>query len=87
VPVSVTHQSQSATWLVRQGKHRVRLTEIQLYIFCNSYNQDNMRQNKASAFELYFMSEEAARRFKEVFYPANSPISSDTSDPPAGPSK
>jgi len=46
-----------------------------------------MRQNKTGAFELYFVSEEAARRFKEVFYPSNSPVASEASDPAVRPSK
>lgn len=40
-----------------------------------------MRQNKAGAFELYFVSEEAAHRFKEVFYPTNTPAASEANEP------
>jgi hypothetical protein len=37
------------------------------YVFCQKYRQENMRQNKSGAFEIYFASDEAASRFKEVF--------------------
>ncbi|KAL2168443.1 hypothetical protein VTG60DRAFT_7245 [Thermothelomyces hinnuleus] len=63
----VTHQSQSPTWLSRRSRHRVWLKDIQLYVFCNTYRQENMRQNKLGAFEIHFDREEAARRFKELF--------------------
>jgi hypothetical protein len=46
-----------------------------------------MRQNKAGAFEIHFVSEEAAKRFKEVFSPSNSPGSSAANEAIAGPSK
>ncbi|KAL2128184.1 hypothetical protein VTI74DRAFT_9546 [Chaetomium olivicolor] len=63
----VTHQSQSPTWLSRRSRHRVWLKDIQLYVFCNTYKQEHMRQNKSGAFEIYFDREEAAKRFKELF--------------------
>lgn len=46
-----------------------------------------MRQNKTGAFEIHFTTEEAARRFKEVFYPTNSPEASEANDPAAEASK
>jgi len=55
---SVTHQSRSPTWLSRRSKHRVWLKDVQLYVFCNPYRQQQMRQNKAGAFEIYFVSDE-----------------------------
>ncbi len=80
----VTHQSQSATWLVRKSKRRVWLTDVQLYVFCKNYRQEHMRENKTGAFELYFVSEEAAQRFKEVFYPTHSPGSSEANEAAIG---
>ncbi len=72
----VTHQSQSPTWLSRRSRHRVWLKDVALYVFCQKYRHENMRQNKAGAFEIYFVSEEAAGRFREVFF------SSPGSEPP-----
>ncbi|KAK4165850.1 hypothetical protein QBC43DRAFT_207813 [Cladorrhinum sp. PSN259] len=63
----VTHQSQSPTWLSRRSRHRIWLKDVQLYVFCSAYRQENMRQNKSGAFEIYFDREEGAKRFKEVF--------------------
>lgn len=54
----VTHQSQSPTWISRRSKHRVWLKDVQLYVFCNTYRQENMRQNKSGAFEIHFAREE-----------------------------
>lgn len=54
----VTHQSQSSTWLSRRSRHRVWLKDIQLYVFCNTYRQEHMRQNKSGAFEIHFDREE-----------------------------
>lgn len=54
----ITHQSQSPTWLSRRSKHRVWLKDVALYVFCLKYRQENMRQNKSGAFEIYFVSEE-----------------------------
>ncbi|KAK4128288.1 hypothetical protein N657DRAFT_563192 [Parathielavia appendiculata] len=74
----VTHQSQSPRWLSRRSRHRVWLKDVQLYVFCNTYRQENMRQNKSGAFEIYFDREEAAKRFKELF--SARAASSETSD-------
>jgi hypothetical protein len=63
---------------------------VALYVFCQKYRQENMRQNKAGAFELYFVSEEGASRFKEVFMNIVTPESSEANVPSAdeaGPSK
>lgn len=48
-----------------KSKHRVWLKDIQLYVFCSRYRQESMRQNKASAFEIHFVSDEGKyqRRF------------------------
>ncbi|KAG8165168.1 hypothetical protein KVR01_005443 [Diaporthe batatas] len=66
----VTHQSTSSRWLTRKSKHCVWINEIKLYVFCDKYKEANMRRNKVGAFEIRFVSDEAAGRFKEVFYPA-----------------
>lgn len=66
----VTHQSASSRWLARKSKHCVWINEIKLYVFCDKYKEANMRRNKPGAFEIHFVSDEAAGRFKEVFYPA-----------------
>lgn len=49
-----------------------------------------MRQNKAGAFEIYFVSEEGASRFREVFASGMTPESSEANvpmSPDEGPSK
>ncbi|RKL16810.1 hypothetical protein BFJ68_g4898 [Fusarium oxysporum] len=66
----ITHQSASPKWIKRVSKARVRLAGIQLYVFCQEYRQQNQRINRAGAFEIRFVSEEAAKRFKELFSPA-----------------
>lgn len=65
----VTHQSQSPTWLSQRSKHRVWLKDVQLYVFCQRYRHEKMRQNKAGAFEIYFVSEEGKRRFSLHKFP------------------
>lgn len=66
----ITQQSASPKWIKRVNKTRVRLADIQLYVFCQEYRQQNQRINRAGAFEIRFVSEEAAKRFKELFSPA-----------------
>ncbi|KAK0733333.1 hypothetical protein B0T26DRAFT_632503 [Lasiosphaeria miniovina] len=84
----VTHQSQSPTWLSRRSRHRIWLKDVQLYVFCKKYRQESMRQNKAGAFEIYFVSEEGAKRFREVFPMATtSPGASGVSEPAVASSK
>ncbi|CCC04853.1 unnamed protein product [Sordaria macrospora k-hell] len=63
----VTAQSQSSTWISRRSKHRVWLRNIQLYVFCRNYRQEVQRQNKSKAFEIYFVTEQGASKFKEAF--------------------
>ncbi|KAM0235632.1 hypothetical protein ACHAP5_009645 [Fusarium lateritium] len=65
----VTHQSTSPKWIKRVSKTRLRLADIQLYVFCQEYRQQNQRINRAGAFEIRFISEEASKRFKELFAP------------------
>ncbi|PHH92432.1 hypothetical protein CDD83_7388 [Cordyceps sp. RAO-2017] len=64
----VTHQSASPTWLNRISRHRVRLADVQLYVFCHQYRQQNQRRGSIGAFEIRFLADEAAGRFEEVFY-------------------
>lgn len=64
----VTHQSQSPTWLSRRSRHRVWLKDVQLYVFCSAYRQENMRQNKSGAFEIYFDREEGMWTLGRRFY-------------------
>ncbi|KAF4839371.1 hypothetical protein CGCSCA4_v011429 [Colletotrichum siamense] len=66
----VTHQSASPTWLQRKSNHRVWLKDVQLYVFCHRYRQQNQRKGQAGAFEINFVSDEGAKRFREVFAPA-----------------
>ncbi|GAB1311187.1 DH domain-containing protein [Madurella fahalii] len=82
----VTHQSRSPTWLSRRSKHRVWLKDVQLYVFCNTYRQENMRQNKSGAFEIYFDRVEAAKRFRELFLVRLASPESSENEPVAGPS-
>ncbi|KAL4730358.1 hypothetical protein ACLX1H_002392 [Fusarium chlamydosporum] len=66
----ITHQSASSRWIKRVSKTRVRLADIHLYVFCQEYRQQNQRINRSGAFEMRFVSEEAAKRFKELFAPS-----------------
>jgi hypothetical protein len=65
----VTHQCASATWIRRVSKHKVRLSDIQLYVFFPKYQQLNQRRGSTAAFEIQFVSEEASQRFRDVFNP------------------
>ncbi|KZL63529.1 hypothetical protein CI238_02881 [Colletotrichum incanum] len=65
---AVTHQSASPTWLRRKTRHRVWLKDIQLYVFCKEYRQQNQRKGEAGAFEINFVSEDGAAHFHEAFY-------------------
>jgi hypothetical protein len=77
----VTHQSASPTWLTRRGRHRVWLKDVQLYVFCQKYRQQHQRQNKSGAFEICFVSNEASKRFQEVFLPPSTPtLTTESSD-------
>ncbi|KAI1840919.1 hypothetical protein JX265_004635 [Neoarthrinium moseri] len=58
--------SQNRTWLFRKSRHRVWLRGIRPYVFCEKYRPRHQRRT-AGAFELYFVKEEAANRFLEVF--------------------
>ena len=80
----ITHQS--ASWVVRKGRRRIHLKDVQLYVFCNDYREEHMRQNKSGAFELIFHSEDAVTHFKRLFDPfSSSATSSAPSTTPSGP--
>jgi hypothetical protein len=65
----VTHQSASPTWLKRTARNKIRLADVQLYVFCREYRQRSQRRGGVGPFEIQFVTEEAARRFKELFQP------------------
>lgn len=81
----VTHQSASPTWLVQKSKHRIWIKDVQLYVFCQGYRQQNQRPGRGGEFELRFAAENAATKFKELFYPP-SPASQSSGEKRAGPS-
>ncbi|EHK16854.1 uncharacterized protein TRIVIDRAFT_163085 [Trichoderma virens Gv29-8] len=54
----VTHQSASPTWLRRVSRKRIRLADIQLYVFSQAYRQQEQRKGSGGAFELQFFTEE-----------------------------
>lgn len=56
--LAVTHQSASPKWIKRVSKTKVRLADVQLYVFCQEYRQHNQRRGAAGAFEICFVSEE-----------------------------
>ncbi|UKZ63205.1 uncharacterized protein TrAtP1_004434 [Trichoderma atroviride] len=74
----VTHQSSSPTWLKRVSRKRVRLADVQLYVFSQQYRQQTQRKGTGGSFELQFYSEEAAQSFSDLFYV---PQKSNTSRP------
>lgn len=84
----VTAQSQSSVWISRRSKHRVWLRNIKLYVFCKNYRQEVQRQNKSNAFEIYFVTEQGASKFKEVFsameVSGGSPAAPETAISPLG---
>lgn len=55
---TVTHQSSSPTWLKRVSRKRVRLADVQLYVFSQQYRQQTQRKGTGGSFELQFYSEE-----------------------------
>jgi hypothetical protein len=54
----VTHQAASSTWLKRVSRRKIRLSDVQLYVFCQEYQQQHQRRGQAGAFEIYFHCEE-----------------------------
>ncbi|KAH7328890.1 hypothetical protein B0I35DRAFT_404185 [Stachybotrys elegans] len=78
----ITHQAASPTWIKRASRHKIRLADIQLYVFCQKYQQQNQRRGAAGAFEIYFVSEEASIRFKDLFHP---PTEDEANESPVSP--
>ncbi|KXH48682.1 hypothetical protein CSIM01_13039 [Colletotrichum simmondsii] len=75
----VTHQSASLTWLVRKSDHRIWLKDVQLYVFCDQYHQQNQRKgSSAGAFEIDFVSEMGATRFIEAVQSQSDPSEAST---------
>ncbi|KAI5466230.1 hypothetical protein BGZ63DRAFT_438061 [Mariannaea sp. PMI_226] len=74
----ITHQSASSTWMKRVSKYKVRLLDVQLYVFCGNYQQQNQRRGTAGAFEICFVSEEASKRFKELCSPSPAETTTET---------
>ncbi|KAI6783731.1 uncharacterized protein J7T54_001607 [Emericellopsis cladophorae] len=65
----VTQQSASTTWIKRvsNSKHRIRLMDVQLYVFCQDYRQNRQRKGKSGAFEISFHQAEGCDRFIDLF--------------------
>ncbi|EMR70438.1 hypothetical protein UCREL1_2530 [Eutypa lata UCREL1] len=55
--------------MIRKSRHRIWLRDLQPYVFCDRYSARRQRKGKADAFELYFVHEEAATRFKQAIGP------------------
>lgn len=83
----ITHQCNSPTWLVKKSRHRVWLRDVQLYVFCHEYRQHKQRKNREGAFELNFINEKAASKFRDLFYPPPPPPSNTDSENNGGPSR
>ncbi|KAG4415902.1 hypothetical protein IFR04_010977 [Cadophora malorum] len=62
----ITHQSASPEWLDRRSRHRVWLRNIYPYVFCQKYKKKHQMKRNGE-FELYFVSEEAADAFQDMF--------------------
>ncbi|KAI0125493.1 hypothetical protein BJ170DRAFT_684761 [Xylariales sp. AK1849] len=79
---------QTNQWLLHKSRHRIWVRDIQPYVFCQKYRAQHQRKGKAGAFELFFVNETAASRFKELFEPDEPPAATvDSSDQgAAGPS-
>ncbi|RYP05744.1 hypothetical protein DL764_003602 [Monosporascus ibericus] len=65
----ITPHCFSPAWLVRKSPHRIWLKDLDPFVFCERYRPQNQCNNKVCAFELDFVNEEAATRFKEIFSP------------------
>lgn len=66
--ILVTHQSTTEGWIKRISRRRVRLFDVQLYVFCQTYRQHKQRRGNAGAFEIYFHSEEGEYFFLSYNY-------------------
>lgn len=71
-----------SSWIMRKSRHKIWVRDIQPYVFCEKYRAQNQRRGKYQGFfELYFVHEQAASRFKELFEPSPEPtIAASSSD-------
>jgi hypothetical protein len=56
--------------MFRKSRHRIWVRDIQPYIFCQKYRPQKKKKGKVVAFELYFVNEKGAAKFKEIFDPS-----------------
>lgn len=66
---STFHLVEPQPAMIRKSRHRIWLRDLQPYVFCDRYSARRQRKGKADAFELYFVHEEAATRFKQAIGP------------------
>ncbi|KAK0104621.1 hypothetical protein ONS95_004907 [Cadophora gregata] len=62
----ITHQSSSPQWLDRRSRHRIWLRDIYPYVFCQKYKKKHQMKRNGE-FELYFVTEDAADAFQDMF--------------------
>ncbi|CZR62032.1 uncharacterized protein PAC_11929 [Phialocephala subalpina] len=62
----VTYQSASPNWMERRSRHRIWLRDLYPYVFCQKYKKKH-QMKKHGEFEIYFVNEEAADAFEDVF--------------------
>ncbi|KAK9780940.1 hypothetical protein AB5N19_07416 [Seiridium cardinale] len=55
------------SWLSRKSRHRVWVHDTQPYVFCDTYRANSQRKGRFGAYELFFVNDQAAGRFMEVF--------------------
>ena len=53
--------------LLRRSRHRIWIRDVQPYVFCQDYSPAWKKQGASAAFELYFVNEKAAVKFREIF--------------------
>jgi len=68
----VTYQSASPNWLERRSRHRIWLRDLYPYVFCENYKKKH-QMKRHGEFELYFVNEEAADAFQDVFSEGSDP--------------
>lgn len=54
----VTHQCSLPTWFRHVSPHKVRLANLQLFVFCSQYRQHTQRRGPESDFQITFVSED-----------------------------
>lgn len=53
--------------MVRKSKHKIWLRDVQLYVFCEEYQQHRQRKGREGAFELDFINEKGELSGWRVF--------------------